>query len=742
MLRYFLSKRIERTYKENMNDENDRLNLELDAYKQYAKSLRQQLDKENYTVFKPILRHFTRFTLRVLDLLPKSVLYFAVKWKNKLYKNQIVPDYGDPAIGAMQYINVSDSDKLLSDFQSLCLSAKNKNFDIILFPIIDWEFRIQRPQQLCQEFAKEGIRVIYMSTNMEVSDKPGFSVYSSPADNVFLCKLHSDVSGINIHGDILSKGTSYFLKESLSILQSELNVGRSVSLLQHPFWYQINFALIDSSLVYDCIDYHQGFDNNHNVVKALEEPLIRNSDLVTVSSEWLYEKVKAIRNSVDIIRNGTDFTHFSQIPITGENTDKVTIGYVGAISDWFDMELLVSCADYFDEWNFVLVGSTYGADLKQAQKCTNIIFEGEQPYEQLPKYLNDFDVCIIPFKSNELTQCTNPVKVYEYLSAGKPVVATQLPEVMLMGDMVFSGEGVDEFKENLVSAVNISSDIDKSMARRLWAEQHSWNERCKQFISIFQNKVNVSIVILSYNNIEYTKACLLSIAKYSQYENYEVIIVDNGSSVTTVEQLKSIAQHDVNLSLIINQDNLGFAKGNNIGIKAAKGEFIILLNNDTIVSAGWLNRFIHHMTVNPQIGLLGPVTNNIGNEAKIDISYSNVDDGLELARKYTLENANILYYTSNLAFFCVVIRRSVINKVGLLDEEFGRGFFEDDDYCIRALNEGFQVAIADDVFVHHQLSASFDKIDSVEREALFNKNKAYFEEKWGKWRAHPTTRNN
>ncbi len=88
------------------------------------------------------------------------------------------------------------------------------------------------------------------------------------------------------------------------------------------------------------------------------------------------------------------------------------------------------------------------------------------------------------------------------------------------------------------------------------------------------------------------------------------------------------------------------------------------------------------------------------------------------------------------AFFCVALPRRVVNDIGLLDERFETGFFEDDDYCRRIREAGYKCAIAEDVFVHHELSASFNKLDEDHRRSLFSRNLSLYEEKWGKWSPH------
>ncbi|MEG2042783.1 MAG: glycosyl transferase family 2, partial [Hafnia sp.] len=135
-------------------------------------------------------------------------------------------------------------------------------------------------------------------------------------------------------------------------------------------------------------------------------------------------------------------------------------------------------------------------------------------------------------------------------------------------------------------------------------------------------------------------------------------------------------------------------------------------------------------------GIVGPVTNNIGNEAKIQIAYQNMEEMQVEAAKYTLSHIGKLQPIQTVAFFCVMFPRKVYEDVGPLDEAFGRGFFEDDDYCRRIEQLGLTIACAEDVFIHHHLSASFNKLKSADRQALFDQNKATYEAKWGTWTPH------
>ena len=131
------------------------------------------------------------------------------------------------------------------------------------------------------------------------------------------------------------------------------------------------------------------------------------------------------------------------------------------------------------------------------------------------------------------------------------------------------------------------------------------------------------------------------------------------------------------------------------------------------------------------IGFIGPVTNSIGDEAQIEVSYKDVVDMDEFAIRYTTDHHNELYEDiAILAMFCVAIKREVLDEVGLLDENYKVGMFEDDDYSMALKRKGYKVACAEDVFIHHYGRVSFKKLEDKKYKAIFEHNKKYYEEKW------------
>ncbi len=238
-----------------------------------------------------------------------------------------------------------------------------------------------------------------------------------------------------------------------------------------------------------------------------------------------------------------------------------------------------------------------------------------------------------------------------------------------------------------------------------------------------------SIVILTFNELKYTRECVESIEKNTP-EPHEIIFVDNASKDGTLKWMKELARKKPNYQIIENKTNCGFAKGCNQGIEASSGEYILLLNNDVVVTKGWLSGLLECLESDPGFAVVGPMTNNISGIQKVDgIPYITMIEMEEFGETFREKYRHRRIPSRRIVGFCMLFRRSLVEKIGLLDERFGSGNFEDDDYCYRSALEGYTNIIAGDVFIHHYGSKSFigNKIDYS---GSLSGNKRLFNEKW------------
>jgi GT2 family glycosyltransferase len=242
----------------------------------------------------------------------------------------------------------------------------------------------------------------------------------------------------------------------------------------------------------------------------------------------------------------------------------------------------------------------------------------------------------------------------------------------------------------------------------------------------------VSILILTYNNLAVTQTCLYSIFANTSYPNFEIILVDNASSDETPAWLGTYSQAHSNVQVILNSSNRGFAAGNNQAAARARGKYLVFLNNDTVVTQGWLEGLLSHVERDPGIGLIGPVTNSTGNEARIPVEYSTPLEMERFAaeRRRTMKGKS--FDIRMLALYCVLTARDQFDRVGRLDERFGVGMFEDDDLAVRYHESGLRVVCAEDVFVHHFQSVSFGRLKKDHYDKIFSENQKKYEEKWGR----------
>jgi glycosyltransferase involved in cell wall biosynthesis/tRNA A-37 threonylcarbamoyl transferase component Bud32 len=353
--------------------------------------------------------------------------------------------------------------------------------DIIVFPVIDWYYRFQRPQHISTQLAIHGHRVYYLRTHFLEGTKSNIQPLRNDIP-VFDVHLGLPVYK-NLVADRLDENSKRILLDQFEFLGESLNISKAVCFVDLPFWSPLVLELQKTygwKLIYDSMDQLGGFSNVAPYMLESEEELVKKSDLILATSHLLFNEKSQLNKNCLLVPNGTDFDHFNYspdvLPKELRDISKPIIGYYGALSDWLDTELIYHLASARPNWNFILIGRIESADVSKLKTMRNIFFLGEKPYEHLPGYLQHFDTCIIPFKKIPLTEATNPVKLFEFLSAGKSVVATDLDELHYYSEyarLVSSPSGWIEAIE-LALDDYLPAEVEKRMQ---FARQNTWNER-------------------------------------------------------------------------------------------------------------------------------------------------------------------------------------------------------------------------------------------------------------------------
>jgi len=239
--------------------------------------------------------------------------------------------------------------------------------------------------------------------------------------------------------------------------------------------------------------------------------------------------------------------------------------------------------------------------------------------------------------------------------------------------------------------------------------------------------MKTSIIILTYNQLDVSKKCFDSIEKYTNKDQIEIIVVDNGSTDGTREYLNSMES----IITILNDKNMGFAKGCNQGVEVATGDNILFLNNDTIVTENWLDAMLDLLYSHEKIGMVGPVSNYVSGLQKVQVDYQTDNEINDFAINYCEKVKGKSKQVLRLVGFCLLVKRELMDILIGFDERFRLGSFEDDDICLRTVLEGYELHIALDSFVHHFGHVTFQGNTDINMNQLYFENRIRYIEKWG-----------
>ncbi|MGA2061319.1 MAG: glycosyltransferase [Thermoguttaceae bacterium] len=336
-------------------------------------------------------------------------------------------------------------------------------------PGITWERAKQRPQHLLESFAELGHHAFFVSDSKSPHPSPG----ESPSKPDLLHLLHSD---------------------------RDLYLTNPVLYIYHAYLYPKLKQWPKRRIIYDILDdpaihaegdvrMGRGPDNNYLYYHG---KLLVEADIVITSSHKLHQQYRLKRPDILLVPNAVkagDFANnFHQRPADLPFEGAKIIGYYGAIAEWFDFDLIRFAAEQRPQYQYVLMGLTNCPEKIQylVARCANVHYLGEKPYEELPGYLAYFDAALVPFLVNDITHAVSPLKLFEYMAGGKPVVSTDILECRKY-ESVLIAKNAQEFPARLDQAIALGRDENFKMALWNCASANSWKTRAEQILEALQD---------------------------------------------------------------------------------------------------------------------------------------------------------------------------------------------------------------------------------------------------------------
>jgi glycosyltransferase involved in cell wall biosynthesis len=368
----------------------------------------------------------------------------------------------------------------------------SEGFDVLFFGAVDWSHTWQRPQQIASRLAAQG-RVLYVDPiglrRVRLSDAPRLVRRWRAADSETVARP-AGLSVISGHAATLASGLHAPSEWTARLVLSAVRPALQAAGIEHPvIWAETPSPAVVAALdglpsrllVYDCLDAVTAFRPGQLEVEAAEIALARRADVVLATSRELETRMRRHNPRTVLVPNAADYDHFArevaaeEIPAELRALPRPVVGYVGEVAAWLDTGLVHRLALRHPDWSIVLVGPAT-AEARRALTDANIHLLGRRPYADIPRYLAGFDCCLIPFRASPLTAAVSPVKLYEYLAAGRPVVSTPIPSVLPFAREVLVGAD-RRFLEAVDEAVAGRDDVAAAEARRRRARANTWEDR-------------------------------------------------------------------------------------------------------------------------------------------------------------------------------------------------------------------------------------------------------------------------
>ena len=383
------------------------------------------------------------------------------------------------------------------------------NSTIVVFSALAYDNLLRgRPWAITHELTRRNYKVIFVAPPVSflryISDKKRYASYkkgyAKELLNYFFKRVtyRGNLISVN-HIPILPFG-GYFKViriinrlllnlEFISVFKNiGVNIKNSICIVGEPWWYNLLKDWKLKTICYDCIDDIKVFlgVRKYELYKKWHIGLIKGANIIFASSIPIKNEILSINPNATVvyIPNGVDVSWFRQQAYNSKSPSDLShiptpiIGFVGLISFWIDVKLIYEAAAQLPAYSFVLVGPTCQ---RLGQPPSNLYILGPKPYSEIPSYIKSFDVCLAPFKVDKIGDAADPLKIYEYLALGKPIVSTNIAEIKKLREYIYIARDKKEFIELINEALKESKELNQK--RELYAENNSWAKRVDEILS-------------------------------------------------------------------------------------------------------------------------------------------------------------------------------------------------------------------------------------------------------------------
>lgn len=392
--------------------------------------------------------------------------------------------------------------KIFLEFYPVKNQIRNSDFDVINLSVIKYDFRFQRPQHLANELAKKNHRIFYID--------PDFIYYEDPKTELIpeIVKVKKNLYKVRLatHNKLTKRKFVYYgeiskkdimeLTDSLNILIKKTFISNIILKVDNPSWTPIIKKNKKYKILYDCLDDHAALRVKADNVIFTEPDLIKKSDAIVACSPGLVKYIqKQTPLKVILAGNACEYEYFSKkkykVPEILKKIKHPILGYCGAISQRFDERYIEMIAKVFPNYSIVLIGRLDKLEVKDlARKFSNIYLLGEQDYSTLPAFYNHFDVCFSPYIVDSAAKNLDPVKIYEYLATGKPIVISNISGLYHLKNMIYISKNMQDFCQNIRKAL-VENNSEIIQKRKLYAKNNTWKNRADIVEAVIKQTLNI-----------------------------------------------------------------------------------------------------------------------------------------------------------------------------------------------------------------------------------------------------------